>query len=226
MSRGPLHGQKFTTETGDVVTVSQDPSGWSDQYVDVWIEAPDGELTHSARPRSLVLARLAPTHPGRRPTVARSGPPEATFSQIAEVDTEAGEQVKVVKAKAPTTAEVAARFVLASLAADPALDRKRLGELAEASNPAGPDAMNGKAIVDAGKLGEAMPANKIGHYVSEAMTWLHDHRTDDEVAPHVESGALVETKRGSQKTFALREPEPEAEKPEDDGKDGDETPAS
>ena len=151
---------------------------------------------------------------------------DAEGKEIAEVDTEAGEQVKVVKAKAPTTAEVAARFVLASLAADPALDRKRLGELAEASNPAGPDAMNGKAIVDAGKLGEAMPANKIGHYVSEAMTWLHDHRTDDEVAPHVESGALVETKRGSQKTFALREPEPEAEKPEDDGKDGDETPAS
>jgi hypothetical protein len=53
-----LVGRSFTTETGERITIASDPSPWSDQYVDCWIEAPDGHRSYSARPRGLVLTRL------------------------------------------------------------------------------------------------------------------------------------------------------------------------
>jgi hypothetical protein len=204
-----LLGRSFTTEEGERITVAADPSPWSEQYVDCWIDASDGRRSYSARPRGLVLTRLNIHPKGVSMARTRTPKPGTTDTVVSEQErvAVAERDAGTAKPKTPSTAEVAGRWILAALVADPSLDRKQLGERADAGNPTGEDALNGKAVVEAGRVGELMPGNRVGHYFAEGFSWLHEHRTELDI----EELPLIETKRGSQTTFTVREPEPEPE---------------
>jgi hypothetical protein len=105
--------------------------------------------------------------------------PDQNAEAVAEATNKSKPEPKESKEKLPSTAEVAAAWIVNSLESEGAQTKAQLAELAAKSNPAKFENPKGKDkakvprstkwIVEHKKIGEMCPGNAGGHYISEGL---------------------------------------------------------